>query len=116
MKEKGGKRREGGRKEGEEKRKLTSTSTPGSREMEVCEKTKMASRLAAVGREEGETVGRVGRRGTYDLLNDLGRGVQVNEPLVDLHLESVPGLGSLSTRTAYRKKGTSGKRRVSSMR
>jgi len=62
--------------------------------------------LAPIGKGRGkERVGRVRVRGeTHDLLNDLGRGVQVNEPLVDLHLESVPGLGSLSTRTAQEKK------------
>ena len=32
-----------------------------------------------------------------DLLHDLGRGVKVNHVLVDAHLESIPGLGTLST-------------------
>jgi len=29
---------------------------------------------------------------TYDLLDDLSGGLEVNETLVDLHLEVVPGL------------------------
>jgi hypothetical protein len=44
--------------------------------------------------------GRVWR--TYDLLDDLGGGVQVDETLVDPHLESVPSLGTLTTGTALR--------------
>jgi len=39
-------------------------------------------------------------RKTYDLLDDLGGGVQVDETLVDPHLESVPSLGTLTTGTA----------------
>jgi len=39
---------------------------------------------------------------TCDLLDDLGGGVQVDETLVDPHLESVPSLGTLTTRTASR--------------
>lgn len=31
-----------------------------------------------------------------DLLDDLGRGVQVDQALVDAHLEHVPGLGALT--------------------
>lgn len=34
-----------------------------------------------------------------DLLDDLGGGVQVDEPLVDPHLELVPGVGTLSGRS-----------------
>lgn len=34
---------------------------------------------------------------TYDLLDDVGRRVEVDEPLVDPHLESVPGLRALTT-------------------
>lgn len=33
-----------------------------------------------------------------DLLDDLGGGVEVNETLVDAHLEAVPGLGTLTAR------------------
>merc|ERR1711872_532218 len=33
-----------------------------------------------------------------DLLDDLGGGVQVDDPLVDSHLEPVPGLGALTAR------------------
>jgi hypothetical protein len=39
---------------------------------------------------------------TYDLLDNLGGGVQVDETLVDPHLESVPSLGTLTTGTASR--------------
>jgi hypothetical protein len=31
-----------------------------------------------------------------DLLDDLGRRVQINQPLVDPHLKHIPGLASLS--------------------
>ena len=34
-----------------------------------------------------------------DLLHDLGRGVKVDHALVDAHLESIPGLGTLSARS-----------------
>lgn len=34
-----------------------------------------------------------------DLLDDLGRGVQVNETLVDAHLIGIPGLGTLTARS-----------------
>jgi len=33
-----------------------------------------------------------------DLLHNLGWAVEINNPLVDPHLELVPGLGTLSTR------------------
>jgi hypothetical protein len=33
-----------------------------------------------------------------DLLDDLGRRVEVDEALVDAHLEGVPGLGTLTVR------------------
>ena len=33
-----------------------------------------------------------------DLLDDLGRGVQVDDPLVDAHLEAIPRLGALAAR------------------
>jgi hypothetical protein len=33
-----------------------------------------------------------------DLLDDLGGGVEVNQALVDAHLEAVPGLGTLTAR------------------
>ena len=32
-----------------------------------------------------------------DLLDNLGRGVEVNQALVDLHLKHIPGLGTLTT-------------------
>ena len=35
---------------------------------------------------------------THDLLDNLGGGLEVDETLVDAHLEVVPGLGSLSAR------------------
>jgi hypothetical protein len=42
---------------------------------------------------------------THDLLDDLGGGVQVDETLVDPHLESVPSLGTLTTGTSASEKG-----------
>jgi hypothetical protein len=33
-----------------------------------------------------------------DLLDNLGRGVEINDALVDAHLEPVPGLGALAAR------------------
>ena len=33
----------------------------------------------------------------YDLLDDLRWRVKIDEPLVDSHLEAIPGLGTLST-------------------
>ena len=35
---------------------------------------------------------------TYNLLHDFAGGVQVNEPLVDLELITIPGLGTLTAR------------------
>lgn len=35
---------------------------------------------------------------THDLLDDVGRRVEVDETLVDAHLVAVPGLGTLTTR------------------
>ena len=35
---------------------------------------------------------------TYDLLDDLAGGVEVDQTLVDLELVAVPGLGSLTAR------------------
>ena len=37
-------------------------------------------------------------KSTYDLLDDLARGVEVNETLVDLELVAIPGLGTLTAR------------------
>merc|ERR1719317_750643 len=34
-----------------------------------------------------------------DLLNNLGWAVEINDPLVDSHLELIPGLGTFSTRS-----------------
>ena len=34
-----------------------------------------------------------------DLLDDLGGGVKIDDPLVDPHLEPVPGLGTLTARS-----------------
>mgnify|MGYP007051644868 CR=1 FL=1 len=39
-----------------------------------------------------------GRRKTYDLLDDLAGGVQVNEALVDFQLIAIPGLGTFTAR------------------
>jgi hypothetical protein len=35
---------------------------------------------------------------THDLLDNLARGVEVNEALVDFEFVAVPGLGSLTAR------------------
>lgn len=87
-------------------RMVTSTSTPGSREMEVYA---IRHRVTC-----GLVSGLVSVRGvcycavaaaiqssqrgqTYDLLHNLRGGVQVDEPLVDPHLVVVPSLGSLTT-------------------
>ena len=39
-----------------------------------------------------------GAEGTYDLLDDLTGGVEVNQTLVDLQLIAIPGLGTLTAR------------------
>ena len=44
--------------------------------------------------EEKEKSGKV----TYDLLDDLAGGVEINETLVDLELVAIPGLGTLTAR------------------
>jgi len=62
---------------------VTSTSTPGSSEMEVCKSALMMCKCDA---------------STYDLLDDVSGRVEVDETLVDSHLVSVPGLGTLTTR------------------
>lgn len=38
------------------------------------------------------------RQITDDLLDDLAGGVEVDQTLVDLQLEAIPGLGTLTTR------------------
>lgn len=35
---------------------------------------------------------------THDLLDNLAGGVEVDQTLVDLQLEAIPGLGTLTTR------------------
>lgn len=35
---------------------------------------------------------------TYNLLDDLRRAVQIDDTLVDAHLEAIPGLGTFTTR------------------
>lgn len=67
---------------------VTSTSTPGSKLMLVCMKDNCVS--ANHYTLEGGN--------SYDLLDDLAGGVQVNEALVDLELVTIPGLGTLTTR------------------
>jgi hypothetical protein len=37
-------------------------------------------------------------KGTHDLLDDLGGGVEVDEALVHLELVAIPGLGTLTAR------------------
>lgn len=65
---------------------VTSTSTPGSKLMLVCEQGVRSS------------IGQTERSGTYDLLDNLAGGVQVDQTLVNLELVAIPSLGSLSTR------------------
>ena len=65
---------------------VTSTSTPGSREMEVYNKHKHMYYVA-----QSELA-------THDLLNDLAGGVEVDKALVDLELVAVPGLRTLTAR------------------
>ena len=64
---------------------VTSTSTPGSKLMLV-----WRSRMRWSPLEDCES--------TYDLLDNLARGVQVDETLVDLELVAVPGLRTLTAR------------------
>ena len=42
------------------------------------------------------------KKNTHDLLDNLARGVEINEALVDLEFVPVPGLGSLTTRLEER--------------
>lgn len=52
-----------------------------------------------VGGEDGDLDLDTGLEGDGgDLLDDLRGAVEVDETLVDLHLESVPGLGALTAR------------------
>ena len=37
------------------------------------------------------------RSGTYNLLHDLARGVEVDQTLVNLELKTIPGLGTFTT-------------------
>jgi hypothetical protein len=76
---------------------VTSTSTPDSMDMEVCERRGRVRKW----RERKERK----RKTTHDLLDNLSGGLEVNEALVDLHLEAVPGLGSLSARLYVEEKG-----------
>ena len=39
---------------------------------------------------------------TYDLLDDLAGGVEVDQTLVDLELVTIPGLGTLTARLRTR--------------
>ena len=54
----------------------------------------LLTRWGIVRNEEKEKSGKV----TYDLLDDLAGGVEVDQTLVDLQLEAIPGLGTLTTR------------------
>ena len=42
------------------------------------------------------------RKGTHDLLDNLARGVEVNQTLVDFEFVAIPGLGSLTARLEKR--------------
>ena len=79
--------------------RVTSTSTPVSSWIEVYGKDGN-NRGAGRGQRSGLAWGGpTDEVWTYDLLDDLGGGVQVDETLVDPHLESVPSLGTLTTGT-----------------
>lgn len=69
---------------------VTSTSTPGSKLMLV-----WSSRMRRGLLEDWE--------GTYDLLDNLAGGVQVDEALVDLELVAVPGLRTFTARLETKK-------------
>lgn len=83
---------------------VTSTSTPGSIEMDVCVLLLlllMTSKLCdyrviifviVISRKESTSTDTL----TYNLLDNLTRAVQVNETLVDAHLVAVPSLGTLT--------------------
>jgi hypothetical protein len=62
---------------------VTSTSTPGSKLMLVCRSVRKRV---------------INKVSTYDLLDDLAGGVQVDEALVDLQFVTIPGLGTLTAR------------------
>ena len=47
---------------------------------------------------EPTTLEHKSRKATYDLLDDLAGGVEVDQALVDLELVAVPGLGTLTAR------------------
>merc|ERR1719150_2560822 len=82
---------------------VTSTSTPGSIEMEV------AKHAASRGWRTQEPFLSVSNgnldldsgfdRDGGDLLDNLGRGVEIDDTLVDPHLKPVPGLGTFTARS-----------------
>lgn len=69
---------------------MTSTSTPGSSEMLVYVRASSENAEARKAR-------------THDLLDDLGRRVEVDEALVHLELVAVPRLGALTARRLARR-------------
>lgn len=73
---------------------VTSTSTPGSSEMEVwmsigIVRSSAPSSLHSMRRAE---------KATHNLLDDLAGGFQVDQALVDVELEVIPRLGTFTTR------------------
>ncbi len=71
---------------------MTSTSTPGSKLILVCEHTHRTSGERRVKENKN----------THDLLDNLARRVEVNEALVDFEFVAIPGLGSLTARLEKR--------------
>lgn len=69
---------------------VTSTSTPGSRLMLVYGKWVRAEPTALF-------------LSTYDLLDDLAGGVEVDQALVDLELVAIPGLRTLTARLSQQR-------------
>jgi len=72
---------------------VTSTSTPGSREIEVYTQSRHQPAW-------NDKIFK--RRETHNLLDDLAGRVQVNQPLVNLELVTVPGFGTLTARLEKR--------------
>jgi hypothetical protein len=72
---------------------VTSTSTPGSKLMLVWD-----TRIGPQAKGGWE------KKGTHDLLDNLARGMEVNQTLVDFEFVTIPGLGSLTTRLEREKR------------
>lgn len=67
--------------------------------MKICKSAlfRVDDHLLGIGNSDFDFYTRFDADGS-DLLHDLRRAVQVDEPLVDAHLEAVPGLRTFTTR------------------